>query len=51
LAAQPTNLNIDVTAAELASTTIATGTVADDLWVRVNDRTQWSQWQEFQILV
>jgi hypothetical protein len=49
--AQGTNQNIDVTAAQLASTTFQAGSASDDLWVRANDGTQWSQWQEFHLLV
>jgi ELWxxDGT repeat protein len=50
-AAQGTNVAIDVTAAQLASTTFQGGAVPDDLWVRANDGTQWSQWQEFHWIV
>jgi hypothetical protein len=39
--AQPANVAIDVTAAQLASTTFQGGTVTDDLWVRANDGIQW----------
>jgi len=45
--AQGTNTAIDVTAAQLASTTFQGGSVPDALWVRANDGIQWSQWQEF----
>ena len=49
--AQGTNQNIDVSAAQLASTTFQGGTVTDDLWVRANDGIQWGSWQEFHWLV
>jgi len=49
--AQGTNTAIDVTAAQLASTTFQGGSVPDDLWVRANDGLQWSQWQEFHWIV
>lgn len=49
--AQGTNQSIDVTAAQLAGTTFQGGTISDDLWLRVNDGMQWSQWQEFHWLV
>jgi Ca2+-binding RTX toxin-like protein len=49
--AQGTNQNIDIGAAQLASTTFQGGTISDDLWVRANDGMQWSQWQEFHWLV
>ena len=50
-AGQGTNVAIDVTAAQLASTTFQGGAITDDLWVRANDGMQWSQWQEFHWLV
>ncbi|KRP85333.1 hypothetical protein AOQ73_39135 [Bradyrhizobium pachyrhizi] len=46
-----TNQNIDVTAAQLASTTFQSGAVADDLWVQVYDGFAWSAWQEFHVVV
>ena len=49
--AQGANTAIDVTAAQLASTTFHGGTITDDLWVRANDGIQWSQWQEFHWIV
>jgi hypothetical protein len=49
--AQGTNTAIDVSSAQLASTTFQGGSVPDDLWVRANDGIQWSQWQEFHWLV
>jgi len=48
---QGTNVAIDVTAGQLASTTFQGGSVSDDLWVRANDGIQWSQWQEFHWIV
>ncbi|UGA44083.1 hypothetical protein HU230_0038690 [Bradyrhizobium quebecense] len=49
--AQPTNTAINVSAAQLASTTFDGGTVSDDLWVRANDGMTWSAWQEFHFIV
>ncbi|HEX8031225.1 MAG TPA: hypothetical protein VF491_22305 [Vicinamibacterales bacterium] len=49
--AQPANTAINVTAAQLASTTFDGGTVTDDLWVRANDGMIWSAWQEFHFIV
>ena len=49
--AQGINQSIDVTAAQLANTTFQGGITSDDLWVRANDGMQWSQWQEFHLLV
>jgi hypothetical protein len=49
--AQGISQNIDVSAAQLASTVFAGGAVSDDLWVRANDGMQWSQWQEFHWLI
>ena len=50
-AAQGTNVAIDVTAAQLVSTSFQGGTTPDDLWVRANDGIQWSAWQEFHWIV
>jgi len=47
--AQGTNQNIDVTAAQLASTTFQSASVTDDLWVRAFDGTDWSTWREFHV--
>ncbi|MBC9976676.1 hypothetical protein, partial [Bradyrhizobium campsiandrae] len=47
--AQGTNQNIDVTAAQLASTTFQSGAVSDDLWVQAFDGTAWSAWKEFHV--
>ncbi|WP_298380269.1 hypothetical protein [uncultured Bradyrhizobium sp.] len=49
--AQPANTAINVTAAQLASTTFDGGTVSDDLWVRANDGMIWSAWQEFHFII
>ncbi|GIQ77045.1 hypothetical protein [Bradyrhizobium sp. RD5-C2] len=49
--AQPVNTAINVSAAQLASTTFDGGTVSDDLWVRANDGMIWSAWQEFHFIV
>ncbi|TWB90546.1 hypothetical protein FBZ93_11499 [Bradyrhizobium macuxiense] len=49
--AQPANTAINVSAAQLASTTFEGGTVTDDLWVRANDGMMWSAWQEFHLIV
>ena len=46
---QGTNVAIDVTAAQLASTTFQSGGVSDDLWVRGFDGTVWSNWKEFYV--
>ncbi|MBC9881677.1 hypothetical protein G8O24_30585 [Bradyrhizobium sp. INPA01-394B] len=48
---QGTNQNINVTAAQLASTTFQSGAVSDDLWVQAFDGTAWSAWKEFHIVV
>ncbi|SEC99889.1 M10 family metallopeptidase [Bradyrhizobium erythrophlei] len=48
---QGTNQAIDVSAAQLASTTFQGGTASDDLWVRANDGNSWSAWQEFHWLL
>ena len=47
--AQGTNQNIDVSAAQLASTTFQSGSGSDDLWVRAFDGTAWSAWKEFHV--
>ena len=47
--AQGTNVNIDVTAAQLASTRFQSGSGSDDLWVRANDGFLWSAWKEFHV--
>lgn len=49
--AQPTGTAINVSAAQLGSTTFQGGTVADDLWVRASDGISWSAWQEFHFIV
>src|SRR5258707_6072057 len=38
---------IDVTAAQLATTSYVTGSATDQLYVRANDGTSWSAWQPF----
>ena len=47
--AQGTNTAIDVTAAQLASTTFQSGSGSDDLWVRANDGVTWGAWKEFHV--
>jgi hypothetical protein len=46
---QGSNVAIDVTAAQLASTTFQSGSGSDDLWVRANDGTAWGAWKEFHV--
>src|SRR5260370_636938 len=46
---QGTNVAIDVTAAQLASTTFQSGSGSDDLWVRASDGFLWSDWKEFHV--
>jgi hypothetical protein len=43
-AAQGTNQEIDVTAAQLSQLSYQSGSGADTLWVRANDGAQWSLW-------
>jgi hypothetical protein len=40
---------IDVTAAQLATTTYVSGSGTDQLYVRANDGTAWSSWQPFTV--
>src|SRR5262245_8424748 len=47
--AQGTNQNINVSAAQLSSTTFQSGSGSDDLWVRAFDGTTWSSWTEFHV--
>ncbi|WP_283848560.1 M10 family metallopeptidase [Bradyrhizobium sp. SRL28] len=49
--AQGTNQNIDVTSAQLSSTSFQSGSGSDDLWVRAFDGVAWSGWTEFHVLV
>ncbi|MGX1104361.1 hypothetical protein [Bradyrhizobium elkanii] len=49
--AQPTGTAINVSAAQIASTTFQGGTVPDDLWVRASDGISWSAWHEFHFIV
>ncbi|MHC6151677.1 hypothetical protein ACVSQB_07760 [Bradyrhizobium elkanii] len=49
--AQPTGTAINVSAAQIASTTFQGGTVPDDLWVRTSDGISWSAWHEFHFIV
>ncbi|TWC00217.1 hemolysin type calcium binding protein [Bradyrhizobium macuxiense] len=44
---QATNVEIDVTAAQLAATTYVGGSGTDQLWVRANDGNAWSTWAQF----
>ncbi|MGN8545160.1 hypothetical protein ACQPTN_09430 [Bradyrhizobium sp. 13971] len=46
---QPTGQNIDVSAAQLASTSFQSGSGSDDLWVRAFDGMTWSNWKEFHV--
>ena len=46
---QGANHAIDVTAAQLASTTFQSGSGSDDLWVRANDGITWGAWKEFHV--
>ena len=47
--AQGVNVAINVTAAQLASTTFQSGSGSDDLWVRASDGTAWGAWTEFHV--
>jgi len=47
--AQGASQNIDVTAAQLASTTFQSGSGSDDLWVRAYDGISWGDWEEFHV--
>ncbi|WP_249144797.1 hypothetical protein [Bradyrhizobium sp. AUGA SZCCT0274] len=47
--ATQSNVAIEVTAAELASTSFQSGSGADQLWVRAYDGFQWSKWSEFHV--
>lgn len=47
--AQGAGLAIDVTAAQLSSTTFQSGTVSDDLWVRAFDGIEWGAWKQFHV--
>ncbi|CAN7322707.1 matrixin family metalloprotease [Bradyrhizobium sp. LjRoot220] len=47
--AQGVGQGIDLTAAQLSSTTFQTGSASDDLWVRVYDGTEWSAWKGFHV--
>jgi hypothetical protein len=44
---QAANTEIDLTAAQLATTSYVSGNGTDQLFVRVNDGTAWSSWQAF----
>lgn len=48
-AVQPSNQNIDVSAAQLANTSFQSGSGSDDLWVQAFDGTAWSSWKEFHV--
>ncbi len=49
-AAEPAGQAIDVTPAQLASATFQSATGATDhLWVRANDGSEWSAWQDFYV--
>ena len=47
--ATQSNVAIEVTAAELASTSFQSGSGSDQLWVRAYDGFQWSRWSEFHV--
>lgn len=47
--ATPSNVAIEVTAAELAHTSFQSGSGSDQLWVRAYDGFQWSTWSEFHV--
>ena len=47
--AQGTGQAIDVTAAQLSSTTFQSGSGSDDLWVRAFDGMAWGAWTEFYV--
>ena len=47
--AQGSGQNIDVTAAQLSSTTFQSGSGSDDLWVRAYDGILWSAWTPFHV--
>jgi hypothetical protein len=47
--AQGKNVAIDVSPAQLSSTTFQTGSGSNDLWVRANDGTMWGAWIEFHV--
>ena len=47
--AQGTDQHIDVTAAQLSSTTFQSGSGSDDLWVRAFDGIGWGVWKEFHV--
>lgn len=47
--AQVANQAIDISAGQLARTTYAPGSTADDLWVRAYDGFDWGAWKEFHI--
>ena len=46
-AAQGAGVAIDVTPAQLSSTTFQSGSGSDDLWVRGSDGTMWGAWTDF----
>ncbi|MCC8944177.1 hypothetical protein H8A97_03445 [Bradyrhizobium sp. Arg62] len=46
---QPTGQSIDVSTAQLASTSFQSGSGSDDLWVRAFDGMTWSNWKEFHV--
>ena len=48
-AAQGTNVAIDVTAAQLSSTSFQSGSGSDDLWARAYDGIAWGPWKEFHV--
>jgi hypothetical protein len=47
--AQGANQTIDITAAQLSSTTFQSGSGSDDLQVRAFDGTAWGAWKEFHV--
>ncbi|OKO75868.1 hypothetical protein AC628_19205 [Bradyrhizobium sp. NAS96.2] len=48
-AAQGSNVAIDVTAAQLSSTSFQSGSGSDDLWARAYDGVAWGPWKEFHV--
>ncbi len=47
--AQPSGQTIDLTPAQLASTTFQTGSGSDQLWIRASDGAKWSDWKGLSI--
>ncbi len=47
--AQAAGIAIDVSPAQLTSTSFQSGSGSDDLWVRANDGITWGAWKEFHV--